>query len=71
MAIIAGLREYYEYKIVCRKPGRFGGYELHYTDLDKALARKEHFDKRGFIVTVKQRKVTEWEEVRNACRDDD
>lgn len=65
------MKEHYEYKVICRKPGRPGGFEYHYTDIDKVFARKEYYEKRGFIVTVKQRRVTEWEEMRNACRDDD
>lgn len=73
MLMIAGLKTYCEYKLVCRKPGRPGGFEYHFTEdqEEKMFSRKEYYEKRGFIVTMKQRRVTEWEEVVNACRDDD
>lgn len=60
----------YEYRVTCRKPGRPGGYTFNYTDFPKALALFQQKTREGFIVSMKQRKIGDWEEVRNPCEDE-
>ena len=59
----------YEYRVVARKPGRPGGRAYGFTEFRKALRAYQECVSQGYIVTMKQREVGEWEEIRNPCEE--
>lgn len=65
------LKKNYEYRVSVRKIGKPGGKVYTYTDLHKVLSIVRQYEKAGYIVHLMEREVGKWEEVRNACDDDD
>lgn len=59
----------YEFKLSAKKYGG-RGFDSIFDDARRMFERKAYLDKLGYQTEVKQRQVTEWEEVRNACFDE-